>query len=65
VDTRPDVMAGISTSGPAAACGVNTATVSIRSTMSVLRVVVIIAVIPWRQVFTRYVTTPGEKWRRG
>jgi hypothetical protein len=31
---------------------------------TVLWVVVIIAVIPWRQVLTRYVTAPGEPWRR-
>jgi len=27
-------------------------------------VVVIIAVIPWRHVFTQYVATPGDPWRR-
>ena len=30
----------------------------------VLWVVIIIAVIPWRQVLTHYVVAPGEPWRR-
>jgi len=30
---------------------------------TILWVVVIIAVIPWRHVFTQYVTTPGDPWR--
>ncbi|MDQ3661764.1 MAG: hypothetical protein M3454_12035 [Actinomycetota bacterium] len=30
---------------------------------SVLFVVIILAVIPWRYVFTQYVTKPGEPWR--
>ena len=33
-------------------------------TGAVLWVVIIIAVIPWRHVFSQYVTTPGEPWRR-
>jgi hypothetical protein len=33
-------------------------------TVEVLWVAIIIAVIPWRHVFTRYLTTPGESWRR-
>jgi hypothetical protein len=33
-------------------------------TAKVLWVGIIIAVIPWRHVFTRYVTAPGEAWRR-
>ncbi len=32
---------------------------------TILWVVVIIAVIPWRHVLTAYVLTPGEPWRRG
>jgi hypothetical protein len=31
---------------------------------TILWVVVIIAVIPWRHVFTQYVATPGDPWRR-
>jgi hypothetical protein len=31
---------------------------------TVLWVVIIIAVIPWRQVFAQYVMAPGEQWRR-
>jgi hypothetical protein len=31
---------------------------------AVLLVVVIIAVIPWRHVFTQYVTAPADPWRR-
>lgn len=31
---------------------------------TILWVVVIIAVVPWRHVFTQYVTTPGDPWRR-
>jgi hypothetical protein len=31
---------------------------------AVLWVVIIIAVIPWRHVFTQYVTEPAEPWRR-
>lgn len=31
---------------------------------AVLWVVIIIAVIPWRYVFTRYLVTPGQPWRR-
>jgi hypothetical protein len=31
---------------------------------SVLWVVIILAVIPWRYVFTHYVFTPGDAWRR-
>jgi hypothetical protein len=31
---------------------------------AVLWVVIIIAVIPWRQVLTRYVIAPGDPWRR-
>ena len=30
---------------------------------SVLWVVIILAVIPWRYVFTQYVTKPGDAWR--
>ena len=30
----------------------------------VLWVVIIIAVIPWRQVFAQYVKAPGDVWRR-
>jgi hypothetical protein len=30
----------------------------------VLWVVIIIAVIPWRRVLARYVTAPGEPWRK-
>ena len=33
-------------------------------TVTVLWVTIIIAVIPWRRVFTQYVLTPGEPWRR-
>ncbi len=33
-------------------------------TDKVLWVVLIIAVIPWRHVFTQYVMTPGDPWRR-
>jgi hypothetical protein len=33
-------------------------------TGAVLWVVIIIAVIPWRLVFTQYVMAPGEPWRR-
>jgi hypothetical protein len=33
-------------------------------TAEVLWVAIIIAVVPWRHVFTRYVTAPGEPWRR-
>jgi hypothetical protein len=33
-------------------------------TGAILWVVVIIAVIPWRHVLTRYVTAPSEPWRR-
>ena len=33
-------------------------------TSTVLWVVVIIAVIPWRHVLTQYVMAPGEPWRR-
>ena len=32
---------------------------------TVLWVVVIIAVIPWRHVLTHYLLAPGEPWRRG
>ena len=31
---------------------------------TVLWVVLIIAVVPWRQVFAQYVSVPGEPWRR-
>jgi hypothetical protein len=31
---------------------------------TVLLVVIIIAVIPWRHVLTRFVTAPGDPWRR-
>jgi hypothetical protein len=31
---------------------------------TVLLGAVVVAVIPWRQVFTQYVTAPGEPWRR-
>jgi hypothetical protein len=31
---------------------------------AVLLVVIIIAVIPWRHVFTQYVTAPADPWRR-
>jgi hypothetical protein len=31
---------------------------------TVLWVVIIIAVIPWRRVLARYVTAPGEPWRK-
>jgi hypothetical protein len=31
---------------------------------AILLVVVIIAVIPWRQVLDQYVMAPGEPWRR-
>ena len=31
---------------------------------TVLWVVIIIAVIPWRQVFAQYVVAPGDPWRR-
>jgi hypothetical protein len=33
-------------------------------TGTVLWVVIIIAVVPWRFVFTQYVTAPAEPWRR-
>jgi hypothetical protein len=33
-------------------------------TVTILLVAIIIAVIPWRRVFTQYVLTPGEPWRR-
>jgi hypothetical protein len=33
-------------------------------TVKVLWVVIIIAVIPWRHVFTRYLLVPGQPWRR-
>jgi hypothetical protein len=33
-------------------------------TGTILWVVIIIAVIPWRHVFTQYVVAPGEPWRR-
>jgi hypothetical protein len=33
-------------------------------TGTVLLVVVIIAVIPWRHVVSQFVTTPGDPWRR-
>jgi hypothetical protein len=33
-------------------------------TGTVLWVVIVIAVIPWRHVFRQYVTAPGEPWRR-
>jgi hypothetical protein len=33
-------------------------------TGTILWVVIIIAVIPWRHVLTRYVMAPGEPWRR-
>lgn len=32
---------------------------------SVLFVVIILAVIPWRYVFTQYVRRPGDAWREG
>ena len=32
--------------------------------VTVLLVVIIIAVIPWRHVLAQYVTAPGEAWRR-
>lgn len=32
-------------------------------TGTILWVVLIIAVIPWRHVFTEYVSAPGEPWR--
>ena len=32
---------------------------------TILWVVVIIAVIPWRHVLNQYVLAPGEPWRRG
>jgi hypothetical protein len=31
---------------------------------AILWVVIIIAVIPWRQVLAQYVTAPGQPWRR-
>ena len=31
---------------------------------TVLWVVIVMAVIPWRQVFRQYVLTPGDAWRR-
>ncbi|MEP6816111.1 MAG: hypothetical protein ABI873_11220 [Marmoricola sp.] len=31
---------------------------------AILWVVIIIAVIPWRHVFSRYVTAPTDSWRR-
>lgn len=31
----------------------------------ILWVVVIVAVIPWRHVFTQYVLAPADPWRRG
>jgi len=31
---------------------------------AVLWVVIIIAVIPWRHVFTQYLSAPGDPWRR-
>jgi hypothetical protein len=32
---------------------------------TILWVVIIIAVIPWRQVLSQFVTAPAEPWRRG
>ncbi len=31
---------------------------------AVLFVVIVVAVIPWRYVFTQFVTAPGDPWRR-
>lgn len=41
--------------------GMDTATAEVAGT--VLWVVIILAVIPWRYVVTRYITKPGEAWR--
>jgi hypothetical protein len=37
---------------------------TLEQTSTVLWVVIIIAVVPWRHVVDRYVTAPGEAWRR-
>jgi hypothetical protein len=41
--------------------GMNTVTSEVAA--SVLWVVIVLAVIPWRNVITQYVTEPGDAWR--